>query len=315
MAWLILQRTGLGVLTLFLVTLVVFVGTEILPGDVAASVLGTEASEQAVQALREKLGLNDPAALRYWNWLSGILVGDFGHSLASGAPIADLISGRLVNTLLLALAAAIAFIPVSIVLGILAATYERSFLARLVDLLGLTAISVPQFFIAYLLIFLFAVKFGWLPSVAAITPETPWQFRLAAMVLPVMTMGFGIASHVMRLTSVAIQDVMREPYIEMAMLKGGGRLEVVARHALPNAVAPIINVIGVSLAHLIVGVVVVEVVFVYPGIGQLLVDAVSVHDVPLVQACGLIFAVTYVVINAAVDILAVATNPRLRMPK
>lgn len=315
MTSLILQRIGLGVLTLVLVSLLIFVGTEILPGDVASSVLGTEASQQAVTALREQLGLNDPAVVRYARWIGGIATGDLGRSLASGVPIAELISGRLYNTFLLALTTAAVFIPISVGLGILAATYERSSFNRVVNVLGLVALSVPQYFIAYLMIFLFAVKLGWLPSVAAITPETSWSFRLSAMVLPALTMGFSIAAHLMRMTRVAIRDVMREPYIEMALLKGISRPRTVVGHALPNAIAPILNVVGVSLAHLVVGVVVVEVVFVYPGIGQLLVDAVSVHDVPLVQACGLIFAGTYVVINAVVDILAVAANPRLRLPK
>jgi peptide/nickel transport system permease protein len=302
-------------LTLFVVSVLVFVGTEILPGDVATAVLGNFATPEAVEAIRRDLGLYDPALTRYWNWLHGIAHGDLGKSLANGRPVIDQLIFRLQNTLFLASIAAGVAIPLSIGLGIVAAIKRNGVFDRIINMTSLTAISLPQFFIGYILILVFAVKLGWFPSLSSVAPEMKFGHRLYIITLPAVTLALATLAHVMRMTRASILGVMSHPFIEMAILKGISRWRIVVQHALPNALGPIINVIALNLAWLIVGVIVVEVVFVYPGVGQLMVDAVSKRDVPVVQACALFFAATYVFLNIVADLLAIMSNPLLRAPK
>jgi peptide/nickel transport system permease protein len=312
---LIIQRLGLGLLTLFAVSLLVFAGTELLPGDVATAMLGQSATPEAVAAIRKSLGLNDPVVLRYWHWLLSSLHGDFGNSFANNRPVAEQVGFRFMNTLFLAGVSAAVAVPLAVGLGILAAINQNGIFDRLVNIVSLAAISMPDFFIGYILILVVAVQLGWLPSLAAISPEMSLAERLQAIALPAATLTLVVLAHMMRMTRATIIGVMSHPFVEMAFLKGIPRWRIVVQHALPNALAPIINVVAINLAYLIVGVVVVEVVFVYPGIGQLMVDAVSKRDVPVVQVCGLIFGATYVGLNLVSDMLAILTNPRLRAPK
>jgi len=312
---LVAQRVALGLLTLLAVSVLVFAGTEILPGDVATAILGQSATPEAVEAIRRSLGLEEPAALRYWHWLAGFLHGDLGNSLANGRPIIEQLDFRLKNTLFLASAAASVAVPLSVGLGILAAINQNGSFDRIVNIVSLSAISLPEFFIGYVLILLLAVKLDWFPSLSAISPEMSFGERLYDIALPAATLTLVVLAHMMRMTRAAIIGVMSHPFIEMAFLKGLPRWRIIVQHALPNALAPIINVVAINLAYLVVGVIVVEVVFVYPGIGQLMVDAVSKRDVPVVQACGLIFAGTYVGLNLLADILAILSNPLLRVPK
>lgn len=311
LASMILKRVGLGVLTLALVSGIVFFAVYLLPGDLAEELLGQARTPEAVENIRRDLGLDRPAGERYVTWISGVLTGDFGRSLANGVPIAQLIGTRLANTVFLAGFAAIVSIPLSLGLGVLAALYRGRPLDRSINVAALTAISLPEFFIAYVLIFLFSVQTGWLPSLAAVGPDTPLADRVLRTILPVMTLTLAVAAHVMRLTRAAIVNLMASPYIEMARLKGLTPARIVLHHALPNALAPIVNVVVLNLAFLIVGVVVVEVVFAYPGLGQLMVDAVAKRDVPVVQATCLIFASTYIVLNLVADVLTIALDPRL----
>jgi peptide/nickel transport system permease protein len=311
---LLIERLGLGVLTLLAVSVLVFAGTEILPGDVATAVLGRDATPDAIAAMRRSLGLDEPMPLRYGHWLWNFVHGNLGNSLASGRPIAGELLVRLENTLFLAGAAACIAIPLAISLGILAAIGQNSLFDRAVTVVTLSAISLPEFFIGYLLILCFAVDLGWLPSLAAVSPDTGLGERLRDIALPAATLVMTVLAHMLRMTRAAIIGVMSHPYIEMAFLKGLPRWRVIVEHALPNALAPIINVVALNLAYLVVGVIVVEVVFVYPGVGQLMVDAVTMRDVPVVQACGLIFGGTYVGLNMIADLLAILANPRLRAP-
>jgi peptide/nickel transport system permease protein len=211
--------------------------------------------------------------------------------------------------------AAIIAVPLALVLGMLAALYRNSLFDRIVNLTTLTSISVPEFFVAYILMLFLAVKFPIFYSLANVSPDTPFMERLARCALPAMTLVLVIVAHMMRMTRAAIINLLASPYIEMARLKGLSPSRIIHHHALPNAWAPIANVIALNLAYLIVGVVVVEVVFVYPGIGQLMVDAVSSRDIPVVQACALIFAVAYVLLNLLADIASIVTNPRLLHPR
>jgi peptide/nickel transport system permease protein len=242
--------------------------------------------------------------------MSGVLHGDFGRSLASGRPIAQIAKGRLVNTLFLASFAAIVSVPLSVGLGILAALYRRRPVDTAINVFTLLAISFPEFLIAYLLIYLFTVEARWAPSLAVVGTDTPLPERLHKTVLPVMTLTLAVAAHMTRLTRAAIVNVLASPYIEMAHLKGLSAWRVIVRHALPNALGPIISVVVLNLAYLIVGVVVVEVVFTYPGLGQLMVDSVSKRDVPVVQASCLIFAATYITLNLVADVASMIFDPR-----
>jgi len=303
-------RLALGIGLLFIVSLIIFGATELLPGDLAQQILGQGATPETLAALREQLGLNDPAPVRYWNWLSGALTGDFGVSLTNGRPISELIGARLGNTVFLALYAAALAVPISLVLGILAALWRNSIFDRVANAGALTAISFPEFFVAYILV-LWLAQSGYFPSMVRINPTTDFGDRLYMTFLPALTLTLVVTAHMMRMTRAAIINLMASPYIEMARLKGLSPLRIVLRHAVPNALAPIINVIALNLAYLITGVVVVEVVFVYPGLGQLMVDAVSNRDIAVVQAVALIFAGAYVALNLIADVLSTITNPRL----
>jgi len=304
------QRILLGFLTLFVVSVVIFGATELLPGDLARELLGQSATEETLAALREQLGLNQSAPVRYWNWLSGILQGDLGVSMATQRPIADLIGARLGNTLFLALYAAALSVPLALLLGVLAALWRNSIFDRTSNAAALTSISFPEFFVAYILV-LWLAQSGLFPSMVRITSGTDLADRLYMSFLPALTLTLVVTAHMMRMTRAAIINLMASPYVEMARLKGLSPLRIVVRHVVPNALAPIINVVALNLAYLITGVVVVEVVFVYPGLGQLMVDAVTNRDIAVVQAIALIFASAYVLLNLTADVLSTITNPRL----
>ncbi|MBM3597283.1 MAG: ABC transporter permease [Alphaproteobacteria bacterium] len=307
----IVKRIGLGFVTLAVVSAVVFFAVYLLPGDLAEEILGQAATPETVANIRRELGLDRPPIERYVDWITGLLSGDFGRSLANGRPIAELAGMRLVNTLYLAGFAAAVSIPLSLTLGIVAALYREKLIDRSINVAALTAISLPEFFIAYILIFALTVKAGWLPSLATVSADTPLGERMFRSILPVLTLTLAVAAHVMRLTRAAIVNLLASPYIEMARLKGLKPWRVILRHALPNALAPIINVVVLNLAYLIVGVVVVEVVFAYPGLGQLMVDSVGKRDVPVVQATCLFFASTYIMLNLVADVATIAADPRL----
>lgn len=304
------QRLLLGVLTLFTISVVIFGATELLPGDLARELLGQSATPETFAALREQLGLNQPAPVRYWNWLIGVLQGDFGVSMATNKPISELVGARLGNTLFLALYAAALAVPFSMVLGVLAALWRNSIFDRASNALALTAISFPEFFVGYILI-LWLAQSGIFPSMVRITGTTSTGDLLYMAFLPALTLTLVVTAHMMRMTRAAIINLLANPYIEMARLKGASPMRVVLRHAVPNALAPIINVVALNLAYLITGVVVVEVVFVYPGLGQLMIDAVTNRDIAVVQAIALIFATAYVLLNLFADVLSTITNPRL----
>ncbi len=314
-AKLIAQRVALGVLLLFAVSVLIFAGTQILPGDVAQSILGQAATPQALENLRRELGLNDPAYIRYFHWLGGILTGDLGTALSNGRDIGTALSGRLWNTLFLAFWAAVISIPLAILLGLLAVRYRNGVIDKTISGFALASTSLPEFFIGYLLILVFAVKLQWLPASSTVYDSMDFLDRLKAIVLPATALTLVVLAHMMRMTRAAVLNVMQSAYIETAELKGLSPLRIIRKHAFPNAIAPIINVVMLNLAFLVVGVVVVEVIFVYPGMGQYLVDHVSKRDVPVVQAVGLIFAAVYITLNMIADIAAILANPRLRHPK
>ncbi len=327
-ARIILQRLVLGLLTLLVVSIVIFTAVNMLPGDFAQAILGQGATPEAVDAIRKDLGLDQPLVVRYFDWLAGALRGDMGSSFAQAnfasfvgaeagerVTVLDQISPRFSNTMFLATVTAAIAVPISLFLGVLAALYRNSVFDRAANIFTLTSISSPEFFLAYILILFLAVLNPVLPSLSNIFEGMTFADRLEKTLLPALTLTLVVTAHMMRMTRAAIINLLASPYIEMARLKGISPMRVIVRHALPNALAPIINVVALNLAYLITGVVVIEVVFVYPGIGQLFVDSVKIRDIPVVQACCLIFAAAYILLNLMADILSILSNPRLRHPK
>ena len=312
---LVAQRLALGLLLLFAASALIFGLTEILPGDAAQAILGQSATPESLANLREEMGLNRPALTRYFEWLGGILTGDMGNALTNKLPIGDQIAKRMSATLFLAFWAALISVPLAILLGLIAVRYQNRWPDKLISGITLASISLPEFMIAYILIFFFAVKLFWAPSFASISPGMPLLDQLHTISLPVAVLTLVVLAHMMRMTRAAILNVMQSAYIETAELKGLSTFTVIRKHAFPNAIAPIVTVVMINLAYLVVGVVVVEVVFAYPGMGQYLVDAVVKRDVPVVLACGVIFAAVYIILNIIADVVSILANPRLRHPK
>ena len=319
----VLERLALGIATLVVVSVIIFSSIELLPGDFGQAILGQAATEDTVAAFRQELGLDRPAYLRYFEWVGGVVQGDLGTSFSgrnvSGTDrsrtVVDLIAPRLWNPLFLASFTSAIAIPIALLLGITSALYRNSIYDRSVNTVTLTTISFPEFFVAYILILLLSFLNPIFPSLANVNDATPLDERIYRTALPALTLTLVIVAHMMRMTRAAIINLLASPYIQMARLSGASQSEVILKHALPNAWAPIATVIAFNLAYLVVGVVVVEVVFVYPGVGQLMVDAVTSRDIPVVQGCALIFAMTYILLNLTADIIGIVTNPRLLHPK
>ncbi|WP_252737544.1 ABC transporter permease [Citreicella sp. C3M06] len=312
---LLAQRLTLGLLLLLAASVLIFMGTEILPGDVAQSILGQSATPQALANLREQLGVNEPAMTRYFDWLFGVLRGDLGTALTNGQDIATAMAGRLSNTLFLACSAAVIAVPLAIILGVIAVRYRGQWPDKLISGVTLTSVSIPEFMLGYIAMYFLTVKFQIFPSVSTIHEGMSLLDKFQAIAIPVLVLVLVVLGHMMRMTRAAILNVMQSAYIETAELKGLRPITVIARHAFPNAIAPVVNVVMINLAYLVVGVVVVEVVFVFPGMGQYLVDHVTKRDVPVVQACGLVFAAVYIGLNMLADIVSILSNPRLRHRK
>ena len=312
---LIARRLLLGVLVLAVVSVLVFAATEVLPGDVAQAILGQGATPELVANVRARLGLDEPAHLRYFTWAGKLLSGDLGTSLSSGADIGDLIGERVANTVLLAGVTAAVAVPLSIGLGLLCALRPNGVVDRAISGVSLTLISVPDFLVAILLVMLFAVQLGWLPAIASLRPGQDALTVARMLVLPVTVLVFTVLAHMVRMTRTAVVNVLSSPAIEMAILKGVPRGRLLLVHALPNALGPIANVVALNLAFLISGIVVIESLFNFSGLGRLMVEAVTTRDIPVVQVCAMIFCGVYVVLNLLADIVAIVANPRLRYPK
>lgn len=269
---LVSQRVALGILLLLGASALIFGLTEALPGDAAQAVLGQSATPKSLANLREEMGLNRPALTRYFEWLGGILQGDLGQSLTNKLDIAESIGKRLGNTLFLACAAAVVSVPLAIFLGLLAVRFRNRWPDKLISAITLTTVSIPEFLIGYVVIYFVSVKLGWFSSLAMINELMSFGQKLNAIALPAFVLTLVVLAQMMRMTRAAILNLMQSAYIETAELKGLSNFQVIARHAFPNAISPIVNVVMLNLAYLVVGVVVVEVVFVYPGMGQYLVE-------------------------------------------
>ncbi|MGX8014261.1 ABC transporter permease (plasmid) [Mesorhizobium sp. ORM8.1] len=312
-------RIGLAFISLLVVSVLIFAMTNALPGDFAAAILGRDATPESLAAMRESLGLNQPGYIRYFTWLWGVVRGDFGFSLMSQTgdvrTVAGIVGPRLYNTVILAGITAIIAVPIAVAIGILSAMYRNSAGEKLIGVITMTTIACPEFFIAYLMVLLFAVKLRWFPALSSLHGSSDAVTYARSLTLPIATLAIATIGHIARMTRASLVNLLSQPYIEMAHCKGIVPLKIITRHALPNAWAPISSIIAFDVAYLVVGVVIVEVIFVYPGIGQTMVDAVRNRDYPVVQACTLIFAATYIVVNMLADVVTIATNPRLLYPK
>lgn len=306
------KRLAVAVLSLFLVSLAVFFITELLPGDTAQELLGQAVTKEAAAILREQLGLDRPAVLRYMDWIFGLFRGDLGFSLVSNRPVSDLIAERLPNSLILAAITMAITIPLSLCLGIIAAIWRGSVFDRAISSAAIMFVSFPEFMIATLIVMLFSVYLKWLPALSFLPPSADFPTIVLAFIMPVTVLVFSSCSQMIRLTRAAISDAMATPYVELALLKGASRPRLVLRHALPNSVAPIVNSVALSMSGLLGGVIIVETVFNYPGLAKLMVDGVMTRDMPLIQTCSMIFCGFYLLLIMAADIIAILSNPRLR---
>jgi peptide/nickel transport system permease protein len=307
-----LRRLLLGVLVLFLVSVLVFVATQAL-GDPVKAILGRDATPDKVAALHASLHLDDSVLGQYFSWIGGLLHGDLGTSLAARVPVTELLGDRLVNSTVLVVCAAVVSIPVSIALGSWAALRREKAFDTISSNLMLVLAALPEFVVAVLLVILFATTvFHGLPAISPISPgERPWQVP-KELVLPTATLVIAVAPYVARIMRASMVEVLESDYVEMARLKGMPERTVLMRHALPNAIGPVFQVIAINLAYLAGGVVVIESVFNYSGIGTALKSAVLNHDVPVVQALAMLIAAVYVVLNLLADVATIMVTPRLR---
>lgn len=312
MSKLIIRRLLFAALTLLATSMIVFGVTEVLPGDVATALLGQNATPEMIANMREQLGLNAPMVERYGRWLISFLTGDMGKSLATGAPVADVLRPRIWNTLGLAAYSALVGIPLALALGVLSAAWYQSAFDRILSSATVFLVSVPEFVIAIILVVVLAVELRLFPSVAA---RPSWGDPLTFMwqlFLPMATVVCTMLAHMVRMTRAVVLDVLATPYVEMALLKGAPKSRIIIRHALPNAIGPVLSVIALNLGYLISGIAVIEVVFSFPGLGKLMVDSIFYRDLPLVQATAMIFCTVFVLSNTMADVCAVALNPRIR---
>jgi peptide/nickel transport system permease protein len=310
----VVRRLLLGVLVLFLVSLVVFAATQALPGDPARSILGRTATPASLKALREQLGLSGSVLSQYVDWITGLLHGDAGNSLAAQEPVSDLLGDKVVNSAFLVFLSGIISIPISIAIGSYAALRRDRTFDVTSSLTTLVFAALPEFVVGISLVVIFSttVFTGFLPAITIIPPGgRPWD-DMQAMILPTATLVLAVTPYVVRIMRASMIEVLESDYVEMARLKGLPERTVIVRHALPNALGPTFQVIAINLAYLAGGVIVVEYVFNYAGIGGALRDAVSTQDLPVVQALSMLIAAVYVVLNLLADIATIIVTPRLR---
>ncbi|WP_227434941.1 ABC transporter permease [Nioella sediminis] len=307
-----LRRLFLGAITVAIVSMIIFAGVEILPGDACTAFLEREAQGRVLENCREELDLNRPAVVRYLDWASDALRGDLGVSANGQRSIAEMVGARLQNSLLLAACALIVGVPTAIFLGVVSGLWRD----RPVDLVlstgAIFAMTIPEFVSATVLILVFSVWLGWLPGIVLTSANAPASEFFPEIILPVVVLAMVMTAHILRTVRSSVIEVMNSDYVQMATLKGVPYWRMVFRHALPNALLPAINVVALTIAWLLGGVVVIEVVFNYPGLGRMMIDAISDRDLPVVQAIALIVATVYVGVNLTADLLTMVANPRLR---
>jgi peptide/nickel transport system permease protein len=302
----------LSLLTLLIVSLFVFAVLEVLPGDVATRILGRDATPEALELLRTKLGLNDPAPLRYLHWLGGLLSGDLGQSLASSRQVGEILAPRIYNTVLLSAYAFLLYLPLTVLPALIQAIRRDRPVDHALSVVTLVLLSMPDFLLGTILLFTFVVLVPVLPAISLVDHSSSALDYLRAMTLPALTLAIVMAVYAVRMLRDNLIEILDSEYIRMAELKGLSTRRVLLRHALPNALVPTLNVTALNLAYLVGGVVVVERVFSYPGFGSLLVDSLQLRDLPVIETTVMFAALVYVGANLIADIAAVLLNPRLR---
>jgi peptide/nickel transport system permease protein len=306
------KRVLSALLTLLLVSIVIFVAASLLPGDAAQEVLGQSATPEQVAALRHEMGLDRPAFTRYADWLTSILRGDPGWSYIAGMSVSELIGKRLVNTLSLAGATALVSVVLAMTIGITSAIHRGGRLDRALNVITLSLVAMPEFLIATIFVLVFSVKLVWLPSIAMVSAEASWADTIRSCALPVACLAFVVTAQMARLTRAAVADELDRPYVEMARLKGVPLRRIVLFHIMPNAAGPVLNAMALSLSYLMGGALVIETIFSYPGLASLMVNAVTSRDMPLLQACAMVFCTAYLALILIADVVAILANPRLR---
>ena len=309
---LIAQRILLSLLTLLLVSMFIFLMLEILPGDVASRILGRDATPDSLAVLRAQLHLNEPALLRYGRWLGHLLTGDFGVSLVSNRPVADILGPRIFNTVLLSLYAFAMYLPLTVLPAMIQAIRRDRPVDHALSIVTLVLLSTPDFLLATILMITFVIAVPILPAMSLVDEGSSAMEYLQAMTLPAATLAIVMAVYAVRMLRYNLIEVLDADYVRMAELKGLSARRVLIRHALPNALVPTLNVTALNLAYLVGGVVVVERIFSFPGFGSLLIDALQLRDLPLIEATIMISASVYIVANLLADIGAILVNPRLR---
>ena len=308
------RRIGLICITLLVVSLALFLITEVLPGDVATMILGKDATEASLARLREDLGLNRPALVRYAEWIGGAVRGDFGNSLyMMGEPIAPIVGRRLWHSAILAVFAFLVGTPTAVAAGVWAGVHPNTKLDRLVSMTSLVGISVPEFVTGIVLILLFSSTLHLLPSSSIVLPGTTPLTRPQILIMPTLTITAVLFAYIMRMTRANVIEVMQTDYVRTAILKGLPMRQVILRHVLPNAMLPTITVITVNFGWMLGGLIIVETVFAYPGIGQLMLWSINTRDLPLLEAVALILAATYAISNLVADLSYAALDPRVRL--
>lgn len=310
----LVRRIALLVVTLLLTSAVIFALTQVLPGDVPRLILGRDASPQAVENLREQLGLNQPVPQQYLNWLFDFVQGDWGNSFTGGsAPIRPLVMDRLNNSMRLALLALAITVPISITLGVIAGLRENTWIDSLISILTLSVVGMPEFVTGLILINVFALGLGWLPASATAPSSAGLGDWLRQLILPALAASFVLMAYIVRMTRAGVIDELKKPYVRTAILKGVPQNQVITRHVLRNALLPTITVIAVSFGWLIGGLIVIENVFSYPGLGRLMTNAVERKDIPLMQAVVMVTIFFFAVSNLVADLLYALLNPRIRL--
>lgn len=312
MVRMVLRRLLLGLITVVLVSIIIFAGVEILPGDACTAFLEREAQGKLLENCRRDLDLNRPAVVRYLDWAAGAVVGDLGVSANGQESIAELVGNRMKNSLLLAFCALSVGVPLAIFLGVVTALWRDRAVDLFFSTAAIFAMTIPEFVSATVLILVFSAWLGWLPGIVLTPADAPAVEFFPEIILPVIVLSMVMTAHILRMVRTSVIDVLASDYVRMATLKGVPYWQIVFRHVLPNALLPAINVVALTIAWLLGGVVVIEVVFNYPGLGRMMIDSISDRDLPVVQAIALILATIYVSVNLSADLLTLLANPRLR---
>lgn len=313
MANYVFRRLGFLALTLVLTSLIIFIITQMLPGDVARVILGREAGEAALEAFREENGLNDPLPIQYLRWLAKFVTGDWGMSLSTRSAIYPVVMERLRNSLLLASMTMLLGVPLAVVLGILAGLNEDKLADSAISIGSLAVVGLPEFVTGLVLIQIFSRWLGWLPPNSSIEAGLPFHEKFPMLILPAFTATLVLLAYIARLTRAGVIEELKRPYVRTATLKGLPRQTVIFKHVLRNALLPTITVIAISFGWLISGLIVIENVFNYPGLGRLLVFAIDRRDLPLVQAVAMVTVVCFALANLAADLIYAWLNPRIRL--